>query len=76
MTDAHHHAAGDDQRCRGEPELICSQQGGNDDVTAGLELAVNLHDDPVTEVVHQEGLLRLGQPQFPGCAGVLDGCQG
>ena len=43
-----------------------------DDVAAGLELAVDLHDDAVAQVVEHERLLRLGQADLPRRAGVLE----
>lgn len=56
----------------GETELLATQQGGDHDVATGLELAVDLHDDPVAESVEQQGLLGLGQADFPRRTGVLD----
>ena len=35
-------------------------------------LAVGLHDDPAAQVVEHQHLVRFGQAQFPGHAGVLD----
>ena len=72
VADAHHHAALDDQRRGGEAELLGPEQRGDDHVAAGLELAVDLHGHPVTQAVEQQRLLRLGQPQLPRCAGVLE----
>ena len=43
-----------------------------DDVAAGLELAVGLHDDPVAQAVEQQRLLGLGEAELPGTAGVLE----
>jgi hypothetical protein len=37
------------ERGGGEAELLGAQQGGDDDVATGLELAVGLHDDPVAQ---------------------------
>ena len=48
MTDAHHDAAGNDERSSGEPKLLSAEQRSNDHVAARLELAVGLHDDAVT----------------------------
>ncbi len=36
------------------------------------KLPVGLHDDPPAQVVHHQHLVRLGQAQLPGDAGVLD----
>jgi hypothetical protein len=64
----HHDAAADHQRGGGEAELLGAQQRGDDDVAAGLELAVGLHDDPVAQAVEQQRLLGLGQAELPGRA--------
>ena len=57
---------------RREAELLGPEQRGDDHVAAGLQLAVGLDDDPVAELVEHERLLRLGQAELPGDAGVLD----
>lgn len=75
MADAHHDAARDHQRCGGETELLAAEQGSDDDVATRLELAVDLHDDAVTETVEQQRLLGLGEAEFPRCARMLDGGQ-
>ena len=59
----------------GEAELLGAEQRGDDDVAAGLELTVDLHDDPVAQAVEQQGLLGFGQAEFPGAPGVLEGGQ-
>ena len=72
VADAHHDAAGDDERRRREAELLGAEQGGDDDVAAGLDLAVDLHDDPVAQPVEHERLLGLGEAELPRRAGVLE----
>ena len=72
VADAHHDAARDHQRRGREAELLRAEQRGDDDVAAGLELAVGLHDDPVAQAVDQQRLLGLGQAQLPRRARVLD----
>ncbi len=57
----------------GEAKFLGAQQGGDDDVAAGLQLAVGLDGDAAAQVVQQQGLVRLGQAEFPGHAGVFDG---
>ena len=69
---AQHDAAHDDQRRRREAELLGAEQAGDGDVAAGLELAVRLDDDAAAQVVGDEHLLRLGDAELPGQAGVLD----
>ena len=54
-----------DQRRGGEAELLGAEQRGDDDVAAGLQLAVGLHDDAVAQAVEQQRLLRLGQARAP-----------
>ncbi len=61
-----------DQRRGGEAELLGAQQRGDGHVAAGLQLAVGLHADAAAQVVHHQHLLRFGEAQFPGNAGVLD----
>ncbi len=71
VADAHHDAARDHQRRCGKAVLLGAEQRGDDHVTARLELAVHLHDDPVAQTVEQQGLLRLGQAQLPRGTRVL-----
>ena len=72
VADAHHDAAGHDQRRRREAELLGAEQRADDDVAAGLELAVDLDDDAVAQVVQHERLLGLGQADLPRRARVLE----
>ena len=72
VADAHHDAADRDQRRRREAELLGAEQRGDDDVAAGLQLAVGLDDDAAAQVVEHQRLVRLGQAQLPRHAGVLD----
>ena len=72
VADAHHHAAAHDERRGGEAELLAAEQRGDHDVAAGLQLAVDLHDDAVAQAVRMQRLLRLGEPELPRRAGVLD----
>ena len=65
----------DHERRRGEAELLGTEQRGDDDVAAGLQLAVDLHDDAVAHAVEHERLLRLGQAELPRRAGVLERVQ-
>ena len=69
---AHHDAAHGDQRRGGEAELLGAQQRGDDDVAAGLQLAVRLDADAAAQVVHHQHLLGFGEAEFPGHAGMLD----
>ncbi len=72
VADAHHDAADRHQRRRGEAELLGAEQRGDDDVAAGLQLAVGLDRDAAAQVVQHQRLVRLGEAQLPREAGVLD----
>ena len=72
MADPHHDAARDDERCRGEAELLGPEQGADDHVAPGLQLAVDLHDDAVAQAVAQQRLLGLGEAELPRDPGVLE----
>ncbi len=68
----HHDAARDHQRRGGETELVGAEQRADQHVPAGLQLAVDLDADASAQPVQDQGLLGLGQTQFPRRAGVLD----
>ena len=72
---AHHDAAHGDERRGGKAELFSAQQRGDDDVAAGLQLAVGLHLDAAAQIVEQQNLLRFREAELPGQAGVLDGAE-
>ena len=72
MADAHHHAARRDQRCRRERELVGAEQRADDDIASGLHLTVGLQRHPAAQPLPGEDLLRLGEPQLPRHARVLD----
>ena len=75
VADPHEDAARHDERGGGEAELLGAEQRGDDDVAAGLDLAVDLHDDPVAQPVEHERLLGLGEAELPRAAGVLEARQ-
>ncbi len=75
VADAHHDAALDHQRSGRETELLATQQGSNHDVSAGLQLAVNLDHHAVAQSVEHQGLLGLGEPEFPRHTRVLERVQ-
>ncbi len=72
VADPHHDAAHDHEGAGGEPELLGAHQRADHHVAAGLHLAVHLDDDPVPQLVHDQHLLRLREPQLPRGAAVLD----
>ena len=61
--------AGDERR-GGEAEFIGAQQRADDDVAAGLHLAVDLDRDASAQLEH-ERLLRFGEAELPRRARVL-----
>ena len=71
----HHHAPRRDERRGGEPEFVGAEQGTDDDVATGLQLAVHLEPHGGAQTVEQQRLLRLGESHLPWHAGVLDGRQ-
>ena len=72
VADAHHDAAhGDQGRC-GEAELVRAQQRSDDHVATGSHAAVDLDRDPGAQVVEEQRLLCLGQPDLPGHTRALD----
>ncbi len=72
VADAHHDAAGHHERSAREAVLLGTEQRRHDDVAAGLELAVGLHDDAVAQAVEQQRLLGLGQAELPRTTRVLE----
>src|SRR5205823_4933727 len=72
VADAHHDAARGDQRGGGEAVLLGAQERRDGDVPPGLQLPVGLHPDAPAEIVGDQDLLRLGEPELPGDARVLD----
>ena len=67
-----HVASQCDQGCCSKSELICSQQGGNYNVTRSAQPAVNAQTNAAAEPIPHQRLLRLGQPEFPRSAGMLN----
>ena len=54
-----------DERRGREAELLGAEQRGDDDVAAGLQLAVDLDDDAAAQVVEHQRLVRLGEAELP-----------
>ncbi len=73
---AHHDAAHGHERRGREAELFGPQQRGDGHVASGLQLAIGLDADAAAQIVHDQHLLRLGQSQLPGNAGVLERSEG
>src|SRR5690242_19084459 len=75
MALSHHYATHSDQRCRREAELIRAEQSSDDHIAARLQLTVNLYANSAAQIVHHQGLLRFGKPEFPRNAGMLNGAE-
>ena len=69
---AHHETALREQERRPERVLVGTEQRGDDDVAPGLEAAVGAEPHAATQVVRDERLLRLGEPELPRDARALD----
>ena len=72
MADAHHHAARGDQRRGREGELVGAEQRTDHNVAPGLHLPVGQQRHAAAQPLPGEHLLRLGEPELPGHARVLD----
>jgi hypothetical protein len=62
----------DDERRGREAVLLGAKERRDDHVAAGLHLAVDLHDDTVTQLVEDEHLLCFRETELPRQPGVLD----
>ncbi len=69
---AHHDAALGDERRGREAELVGAEQRADDDVAAGLHLAVGLDADAAAQAIEHQRLLRFGEAELPRRSGVLD----
>ncbi len=72
MADAHHDATERDEGSGAKPELLGAEQRGDDDVASGFQLAVGFDGDAAAQVVEDQGLVGLGEAQFPWKTGVFD----
>ena len=69
---AHHQAALGEEERSPEADLVGAEKRGDDHVPSRLEAAVGADADAASQPVRDERLLRLGQAELPGRAGVLD----
>jgi len=72
VANPHHDAAMARAAAVAKPEFLSPKQRRNYDIPPVFQLAVRFDDDARAQVVEDEGLMRFGQPHFPGNAGVLD----
>ena len=70
MALAHHDAAGGDQWRGRETELVGAEHCPDHDIAAGPEPAVDLHGNAAAQPIAHQCLLRLGEPDLPGRAGM------
>ena len=68
---AHHETALREQERRAERVLVGTEQGRDDDVAPGLEAPVGAKPHAAAQVVRDERLLRLRQPELPGTPALL-----
>src|SRR5215475_4771656 len=70
------HVAPQCHQCSGpKSELLRSEQSSNYNVARGAQSAVNPQTNAAAESIAHQGLLRLGQAEFPRCASVLNAAQ-
>ena len=72
----HHHAAHSYQRRRGKAEFLRPQNCRNGHIPSAHQLSVRLNPHLVSESVHNQRLMGLRKPQFPGKSGVVNGASG
>ena len=72
VTLACHVATERDEDGGAESKFIGTEQCGDDDVARSAETAVGAQADAAAKTIVNEHLLRFGEAEFPGVAGVLD----
>ena len=72
---AHHDAPLCDEGCGGHAPFFSAEQRGDGQVAPRADHAVCLDQNAVAQAAANEGLVRFGDAQFPGHAGVLDGAE-
>ena len=73
VADAQVLAAERHHRRGAEAKALGPEDGTLDHVQPGLQAAVHLHADAMTQVAPAQGFVDLRQAQFPGRAGMVDG---
>ena len=58
-----------------KPNSSAPSSAAIDDIAAGFDLAVGLQNDSAAQTVQHQRLLRFGNAQFPGEAGIFDAGQ-
>ncbi len=76
VADPHHDAPAHHEGGGGEAELLGAEQGRDDDVAAGLELPVGLHDDPVAQPVEPRVCWVSASPSSHGAPACLSEVSG
>jgi hypothetical protein len=72
MALSHHDAAQSDERRSGEPEFLGTKTRSDDDISTSLKLSICLQLDARPQIVDDQSLLRLSEPQLPWKTRSLD----
>ena len=75
MADPQHFTAEHDQQGRTEAVGFGAEEGGLDHVDADFQPAVGLQRHQFPQMIGLEAVVRFGQAQFPGVAGMFDRSQ-
>ena len=67
----HHDAALGHQQAGAKAELLCAQHTADGHIPAAEQFGVTLQPYPGAQPVEDQGLMGLGDAQFPGQAGIL-----
>ena len=76
LHNPHHDAALGHQQAGAKAEFLRAQHAADGHIPAAEQLGVALDPHPGAQPVQDQGLVGLGDAQFPGQAGVFDGGAG
>ncbi len=76
MALPHHDAAHGHQRGRADAEFLGAENGGDDNIAAGLDATIGAQPYPVAQTVERQHLVHFGKTHFPGDAGIFDAGMG
>ena len=65
ITHTHHDTAHCYEWCRCKSELLCTKQCCDQNVSAGHELSIRLHDNTIPQTIHEQRLMCLCDTQLP-----------
>src|SRR5579864_5513583 len=72
MALAGHDASDGDKGGGAETELVCTENGADENVAGEAETAVDAESDAGAQASAQQGFVRVAEADFPGQAGVFD----